>query len=199
MSPAAPDDPTITAAGPIGAPAIVFLHGTRLTRSAWAGQLDALGDEFRTIAIDLPAHGSRAGEPFALERRGRSRCRHDPGPGGRRIGRRRWAVAWWLRGDGPRRASTRIASAAWSWLARPPNRSGIRSIPYRGLGRGPGSLRRTGIEPPQRLVLPSAGTRPRSPSRSWPAGSGRGAARARCAPCSASGSRRAWPPTRARP
>ncbi|MGH2475230.1 MAG: alpha/beta fold hydrolase [Candidatus Limnocylindrales bacterium] len=67
MSPAAPDDPTLTAAGPIGAPAIVFLHGTRLTRSAWAAQLDALSDEFRTIALDLPAHGTRAGEPFTLE------------------------------------------------------------------------------------------------------------------------------------
>lgn len=67
MSPAAPDDPTITAAGPIGAPAIVFLHGTRLTRSAWAAQIDSLSDEFRTIAIDLPAHGTRASEAFTLE------------------------------------------------------------------------------------------------------------------------------------
>jgi len=67
MSPAAPADPTITAAGPTGAPAIVFLHGTRLTRAAWAGQLDALSDEFRTIAVDLPAHGSRAGESFTLD------------------------------------------------------------------------------------------------------------------------------------
>jgi pimeloyl-ACP methyl ester carboxylesterase len=67
MSPAAPDDPTITAAGPPGAPAIVFVHGTRLTRSAWAAQLDGLGGEFRAIAVDLPGHGSRAGEPFELE------------------------------------------------------------------------------------------------------------------------------------
>jgi pimeloyl-ACP methyl ester carboxylesterase len=67
MSPAAPDDPTITAAGPVGAPAIIFLHGTRLTRFAWAAQLDALSDEFRTIAIDLPAHGARAGEAFTLD------------------------------------------------------------------------------------------------------------------------------------
>jgi pimeloyl-ACP methyl ester carboxylesterase len=67
MSPAAPNDPTITAAGPVGAPAIVFLHGTRLTRAAWAGQLDALSDEYRTVAIDLPGHGARAGEAFTLE------------------------------------------------------------------------------------------------------------------------------------
>lgn len=68
MSPAAPDDPTFTAVGAPGAPAIVFVHGTRLTRSSWAVQLDGLGGEFRAIAIDLPGHGSRADEPFALER-----------------------------------------------------------------------------------------------------------------------------------
>jgi pimeloyl-ACP methyl ester carboxylesterase len=67
MSPAAPDDPTITAVGPPSAPAIVFVHGTRLTRSAWAAQLDGLGGEFRAIAVDLPAHGSRADEPFELD------------------------------------------------------------------------------------------------------------------------------------
>lgn len=67
MSPAAPDNPTITAVGPPGAPAIVFVHGTRLTRAAWAAQLDELGGEFRAIAVDLPAHGSRAGEPFTLD------------------------------------------------------------------------------------------------------------------------------------
>jgi pimeloyl-ACP methyl ester carboxylesterase len=45
----------------------VFLHGTRLTRAAWAAQLDGLGGEFRAIALDLPGHGSRAAEPFTLE------------------------------------------------------------------------------------------------------------------------------------
>ena len=68
MSPAAPDDRTITAVGPPGAPAIVFVHGTRLSRAAWAAQLDGLGGEFRAIAVDLPAHGSRADEPFTLAR-----------------------------------------------------------------------------------------------------------------------------------
>ena len=68
MSSAAPDDPAITAVGAPGAPAIVFLHGTRLTRSSWAVQLDGLGGEFRAIAVDLPGHGSRASEPFELER-----------------------------------------------------------------------------------------------------------------------------------
>jgi pimeloyl-ACP methyl ester carboxylesterase len=68
VSPSSPDDPAITAVGPSGAPAIVFVHGTRLTRSAWAGQLDGLGGEFRAIALDLPGHGTRAGERFTLER-----------------------------------------------------------------------------------------------------------------------------------
>lgn len=67
MTPHAPDDPTITVAGPPGAPAIVFVHGTRLTRSAWAAQLDELGGEFRAIALDLPGHGARAAESFTLE------------------------------------------------------------------------------------------------------------------------------------
>jgi pimeloyl-ACP methyl ester carboxylesterase len=53
--------------GPPGAPAIVFVHGTRLTGSMWAGQQAALADGFRTIAMDLPAHGALAGEPFTLD------------------------------------------------------------------------------------------------------------------------------------
>jgi pimeloyl-ACP methyl ester carboxylesterase len=53
--------------GPPDAPAIVFIHGTRLTGAMWAVQQVALADEFRTIAIDLPAHGTRAAESFTLE------------------------------------------------------------------------------------------------------------------------------------
>ncbi len=56
----------VTAMGPPGAPAIVFVHGTRLSRAAWTPQLQALSDEFRTIALDLPGHGERAGEQFSL-------------------------------------------------------------------------------------------------------------------------------------
>jgi pimeloyl-ACP methyl ester carboxylesterase len=58
----------VALAGPPDAPAIVFVHGTRLTSAAWLPQQTALADEFRTIAIDLPAHGTRAGEAFTLER-----------------------------------------------------------------------------------------------------------------------------------
>lgn len=58
--------PGIIAMGPPDAPAIVFLHGTRLSRAAWTPQLETLSDEFRTIAIDLPGHGDRASERFEL-------------------------------------------------------------------------------------------------------------------------------------
>lgn len=63
----APIDAPFTAVGPPSASAIVFVHGTRLTRAAWAVQLDGLAGEFRAIAVDLPGHGTRAGEPFTLE------------------------------------------------------------------------------------------------------------------------------------
>ena len=53
-------------AGPPDAPAIVFIHGTRLTGAMWTPQQTALSGAFRTIALDLPAHGARADEPFTL-------------------------------------------------------------------------------------------------------------------------------------
>jgi pimeloyl-ACP methyl ester carboxylesterase len=62
--------PESLAAGPPDAPAIVFIHGTRLCRTIWAPQVTGLAGEFRTIAIDLPAHGQRAGEPFSLRAAG---------------------------------------------------------------------------------------------------------------------------------
>jgi pimeloyl-ACP methyl ester carboxylesterase len=54
-------------AGPVDAPAIVFIHGTRLTRAAWSPQMADLAGEFRTIALDLPGHGACADEAFTLE------------------------------------------------------------------------------------------------------------------------------------
>jgi pimeloyl-ACP methyl ester carboxylesterase len=63
----APAPAGVIVAGPRGAPAIVFVHGTRVTGTMWAAQQAALSGEFRTIAIDLPAHGARADEPFTLE------------------------------------------------------------------------------------------------------------------------------------
>jgi len=54
-------------AGPADGPAIVFVHGTRLTRGMWAPQVERLSDEFRVIAMDLPGHGARASERFTLD------------------------------------------------------------------------------------------------------------------------------------
>jgi pimeloyl-ACP methyl ester carboxylesterase len=56
-----------TAVGPADAPAIVFVHGTRLTRSQWAPQMRLLSPRFRCIAVDLPGHGVLADQPFSRE------------------------------------------------------------------------------------------------------------------------------------
>ncbi len=61
-----PDAGAYDVAGPVGAPAIVFIHGTRLTRKAWTAQMSGLSDEYRTIAVDLPGHGTLADVPFTL-------------------------------------------------------------------------------------------------------------------------------------
>ena len=52
------------ALGPREAPAIVFLHATRLTRTQWYPQLRRLSGRFRCVAVDLPGHGRRAGEAY---------------------------------------------------------------------------------------------------------------------------------------
>jgi pimeloyl-ACP methyl ester carboxylesterase len=57
---------TYDVAGPVDAPAIVFVHGTRLTRAAWAPQLGALSDTYRVIALDLPGHGVLADRDFTV-------------------------------------------------------------------------------------------------------------------------------------
>ena len=70
----------------------------------WAAQQAELSGEFRTIAIDLPAHGARAGEPFTLEGAADvlSAAIRDHATDGRAVVVR--PVARWLRRDGPRRA-----------------------------------------------------------------------------------------------
>lgn len=56
-----------TVAGPRGAPGIVFVHGTRLTRAQWRPQVRRLATRYRCVAIDLPAHGALSADPFSLE------------------------------------------------------------------------------------------------------------------------------------
>jgi pimeloyl-ACP methyl ester carboxylesterase len=55
------------AVGPPDAPPIVLVHGTRLTRAMWRAQQADLGDRFRVVALDLPAHGTLADRPFTIE------------------------------------------------------------------------------------------------------------------------------------
>ena len=59
--------PAYDEAGSSDAPAIVFVHGTRLCRTMWRAQLDDLADRFHVVAVDLPGHGLRAAEPFTVE------------------------------------------------------------------------------------------------------------------------------------
>lgn len=68
MSPSsdAPTEPAWSASGPIDAPAIVFVHGTRLTRGQWAPQVRRLSRTYRCVTLDLPGHGVRVAEPFTL-------------------------------------------------------------------------------------------------------------------------------------
>ncbi len=49
------------------APAIMFLHAAGWTWRMWQPQLDALADDFRVLALDLPGHGRLAHEPFHLD------------------------------------------------------------------------------------------------------------------------------------
>ena len=48
-------------------PTIVFLHGTRLTGSEWASQVEALGEAFHCLAPDLPGHGQAADVRFTVD------------------------------------------------------------------------------------------------------------------------------------
>ncbi len=54
-------------AGRAGAPAILLIHGSVVTRKMWLPQLHGLSDEFQLIAPDLPGHGALAEVPFSLD------------------------------------------------------------------------------------------------------------------------------------
>ena len=57
----------VDVAGPPDGQPIVFVHGAMFTRSMWAPQREALADEYRVVAPDLPGHGDRREESFDLE------------------------------------------------------------------------------------------------------------------------------------
>jgi pimeloyl-ACP methyl ester carboxylesterase len=52
--------------GPGDGPSIVFVHGTRLSRTMWRAQMDDLRDTYRVVALDLPGHGRLADRPFTV-------------------------------------------------------------------------------------------------------------------------------------
>ncbi|WP_404387452.1 alpha/beta fold hydrolase [Humibacillus xanthopallidus] len=47
---------------------LVLVHGSRLASSQWAPQIPLLRDHVGLTLVDLPGHGSRAGEEFTLDR-----------------------------------------------------------------------------------------------------------------------------------
>lgn len=59
--------PGCDVAGPRDALPIVLIHGAAWTRNMWMPQIEALSDEFRVIAVDLPGHGTLREQPFRLE------------------------------------------------------------------------------------------------------------------------------------
>ena len=46
---------------------VVLLHGLTFDRRSWQPIIDRLGDDFHTIAIDLPAHGESGGAPAYID------------------------------------------------------------------------------------------------------------------------------------
>ena len=53
--------------GPAGAPVIVFVHGTSLTKAFWRAVTTCLSDTYRCVSVDLPGHGALADRPFTLD------------------------------------------------------------------------------------------------------------------------------------
>ena len=66
--PGTPDAKPYDLSGPPGAPIIVFIHGTRVTRSMWPAVTARLADTYRCLCPDLPGHGALAGTTFSLDR-----------------------------------------------------------------------------------------------------------------------------------
>jgi pimeloyl-ACP methyl ester carboxylesterase len=52
--------------GPADGFPIVFVHGTRLSRTMWRAQMDDLRDTYRVVALDLPGHGALGDRSFTL-------------------------------------------------------------------------------------------------------------------------------------
>ena len=55
-------------AGPVDGPRLIFIHGSRITRTSWRGVTSRLDDTYRIASPDLPGHGDLRDVPFTLER-----------------------------------------------------------------------------------------------------------------------------------
>jgi pimeloyl-ACP methyl ester carboxylesterase len=51
-------------AGPVDAPAIVFIHSIGLNKSMWNGQISCFSESYRAIAFDIKGHGNSATGDF---------------------------------------------------------------------------------------------------------------------------------------
>ena len=160
-----------TVVGPPDAPAIVFVHGTRLTRNQWWPQVRRLSGRYRCIALDLPGHGERGGRAVHDARGERRRHRRDRGRGAGGARRRRRAVARGLRRD--RRRGT-VSGARRGTRARGLLRGAGRARRGRCSGRSPGAstTSRRGRSRSRTAATSGSATGIASPTRSWPAGSG---------------------------
>ncbi len=132
--PAASSRPSYDVDGPLDAPAIAFIHGTRLCRSAWSAQMADLRDTYRVIALDLPGHGTLATERFTLERAREQVIRVvDAAAGGRAV-----LVGLSLGGyvamDVAAARPDLVRGLVLSGATAEPH--GIRSVPYRALAWG---------------------------------------------------------------
>ncbi len=117
--------------GPPGAPAIVFIHGTRLCRTAWSAQMADLRGEYRVIALDLPGHGALAGERFTLERaRAQVIAVIDAAADGRAV-LAGLSLGGYVAMDVAAAAPERVRGIVLSGATAEP--TGVRSVPYRGL------------------------------------------------------------------
>jgi pimeloyl-ACP methyl ester carboxylesterase len=62
-----PATTAVEGSGPTDAPLVVFVHGAGISRHLWRPQLDALADQYRVLAPDLPGHGERTDDPVDFE------------------------------------------------------------------------------------------------------------------------------------
>ena len=104
--------------GPPGAPAIVFVHGTRLTGSLWAAQQAALGGR---VPDDRPgpAGARRPGRRAVHARRRRGRASRRRSAPRRRTAGRSWSgCRWAAMSRWPSPPASPDSSAGWSSRAR---------------------------------------------------------------------------------